>query len=41
MPKFITSTTESTTATVRGINPITEEITEISKTLDGTPSDLF
>lgn len=39
MAKFITSTTESTTATVRGINPITEEITEVSKTIDGTPSE--
>ena len=39
MAKFITSTTESTTTTVRGINPITEEITEISKTIDGTPSE--
>jgi hypothetical protein len=40
MAKFITSTTESTVATVRGINPETEKISEISKTLDGTPSEM-
>lgn len=39
MPKYITSTNVSTLASVRGINPETEEISVLTKTLEGEPTD--